>query len=39
LVTSENEKLLANSVGKNTVELQIFVDDEDHPARVWVVVK
>jgi hypothetical protein len=39
VVTSENEKLLEHSVGKETVELQIFVDDEDHPSKVWVFAK
>jgi hypothetical protein len=39
VVTSENEKLLEYSIGKKTVELQVFVDDEDHPAQVWFLVK
>jgi hypothetical protein len=39
VVTSENEKLLEQSIGKKTVELQVFVDDEDHPAQVWFFVK
>jgi hypothetical protein len=39
VVTSENEKLLERSIGKKTVELQVFVDDEEHPARVWFFVK
>ena len=36
VVSSENEKLLEHPVGKETAELEVFVDDEEHPAVVWV---
>lgn len=39
VVISENEKLLECTVGRETAELRIFVDDEEHPARVWVIAK
>jgi len=37
LVTSENQKLVECDVGKDTTELRVLVDDEAHPATVWVV--
>lgn len=37
LVTSENQTLVECDVGKDTVGLQIFVDDEAHPTTIWVV--
>lgn len=36
VVTSENEKLLEHSVGKKSAEIQIFVDDEEHPTKIWI---
>lgn len=37
LVTSENQKLVECKVKKDTVDLEIFVDDEVHPTTVWVI--
>jgi hypothetical protein len=39
VVTSENERLLECAVGDETAELRIFVDDEEHPVKVWVLFK
>jgi hypothetical protein len=39
LVTSENEKLVECDFGADKVGVRIFVDDEDYPTTIWVVVR
>lgn len=39
VVTSANEKLLERFVGRTTASIQIYVNDEACPERIWVVAK
>ncbi|WP_437516466.1 hypothetical protein [Sorangium sp. So ce1099] len=36
LVTSENQTLLDAKVNRSRVPVRVLVDDETHPARIWV---